>query len=116
MPDAVLELVNLDRELLERTPKLLEEFREYRLEKSTIKSIKYKVEIIKASSEDWRVIDKVCRALAVGNEKEKEQLRYRKYRHLELSNLKHIEVISVGLRGIPNWVVECHNLQTLDLS
>jgi hypothetical protein len=47
----VLKLLKFDKEMLERVSKLLEEFRKYRFEKNTIKSIKYKVEIIKANQE-----------------------------------------------------------------
>jgi hypothetical protein len=71
------------------------------LEKTTIKSIKYKVEIIKSNGgqEEWGAIDKVCKALALG---EKEQLRYQKYRRLDLSNLKQIEVKSMGMAELRN--------------
>jgi Leucine-rich repeat (LRR) protein len=115
-----LKLAKLDKELLsERTPELLQEFREYRMEKSTIKSIKYKVEIIKAypsNREEWETVDKVCRALVLGDDKEKERLKYKKYRQLDLSNLKHIEVKAMGLKELPSWLRECHNLQTLELA
>jgi Leucine-rich repeat (LRR) protein len=110
----VLKLVKLDKEMLERISKLLEEFREYRLEKNTIKSIKYKVEIIKANQEEERVVGNVIRALVVRDEMEKkqnEQLKYKKYRHLDLSNLKCIELSSIRLTGIPKWLKECHGLQ-----
>jgi hypothetical protein len=62
------------------------------LEKITVKSIKYKVEIIKINSnwEEWQAVDKVCKALALGDEKEKERLKFKKYRHLDLSNLRVI--------------------------
>jgi Leucine-rich repeat (LRR) protein len=62
------------------------------------------------------VVGKVIRALVVRDEKEKEQLKYKKYRHLDLSNLKHIEVKSIKLSEIPKWLKECHSLQKLNLN
>jgi hypothetical protein len=87
------------------------------LEKNTIKSIKYKAESIKvkpSSQEEWRVVDKVCRALMLGKQ-EKEKLKYQKYRHLDLSNIKLIEMSALRLREISSWVKEFRNLQVLNL-
>jgi hypothetical protein len=52
------------------------------------------VEIIKVSNseDEWEVVDKVCKALALGEEKEVRQLRYQKYHYLDFSNLKELEV------------------------
>jgi Leucine-rich repeat (LRR) protein len=116
IPEAVLKFVKLDEEMLKRASEVLKEFREFRLEKNTIKSIKYKVEIIKANQEEERVVGKVIRALVVRDEKEQKELKYKKYRHLDLSNLKHIEVSSAQLSEIPRWLKECHNLQKLNLN
>jgi hypothetical protein len=83
---------------------LWKEFEEYRLEKTLIKSIKYKMEIIRADELEWKVINKVVKALVTGDEEEKEKLKYTKYRHLDLGNLKHIEVIRSRLEEIPTWL------------
>jgi hypothetical protein len=94
IPEKVLRLANIDSSLLaEGAPKVLEEFKEYRLEKNTIKSIKYKAEIIKINQheeEEWRAVNNVCKALVVKDRDEPGKLKYKKYRHLDISNLKRL--------------------------
>ena len=60
-------------------------------------------------------MNKVCNHLSLGNNN-KEVLKYNKYRHLDLSNLKQINVSRAALTHISKWIRECHNLKILDLS
>ena len=81
-----------------------------------VKTIKYKAEIIKCNKEEWKIIDKVCRLLALG-EKGKEKgmvMKYKKHKHLDLSNIKQITANRVELDEIPKWVRECRNLKILE--
>jgi Leucine-rich repeat (LRR) protein len=38
-------------------------------------------------------------------------LRYTKYKHLDISNLKEIKVNNENLQEIPCWVRDCRNLK-----
>ena len=60
-------------------------------------------------------MNRVCEFLAQG-EKEKEKgtgIKYKKYKHLDISNLKQITANRVGLQEIPSWLRECRNLKVL---
>ena len=71
---------------------IIEEFAMFREEKKWIKNIKHKTEIIKVNEKEWEVVDRVCQALVVeGHKQHKDKsinLTYKKYQHLELSNVK----------------------------
>jgi hypothetical protein len=62
-------------------------FKLFRREKGIIKAIKYKAEIIRSDKEEWEVLDKVVRVMGLG-ETEEVGFTYRKYKHLDLSNLQ----------------------------
>ena len=40
-------------------------------------------------------------------------LKYNKCRHLDLTNLKKITAINVGIDRMPLWMKDCHNLKIL---
>jgi hypothetical protein len=117
VPRSILKLLGLDENLLaEKENMLLREFENYRQEKNIIETIKYKAEIIKANKEEWMVLEKAVRVLVLGKEeKEGGGFRYKKHRHLDLSNIKKIIAKGVGLTEVPSWLRECHNLKVLKL-
>jgi Leucine-rich repeat (LRR) protein len=117
IPSTMLDLMKLSRELLEGKLKpFIAAFKEFRQEKNIIKTIKYKAEIIKTSKEEWTVLDRVCRTLVEGKGLDRDGLKYNKYRHLDLSNLKQITAVRAGLLSLSRWVKSCHSLKILDLN
>jgi len=104
-------------DLLDNMRSVISEFKEFRQEKNVIKTIKYKAEIIKANKEEWGVIDGVCKVLVLGDSKKENghPLKYTKYKHLDLSNLKKITANDVGITAIPRWLRYCKNLKILEL-
>ena len=66
IPDDILDILSLDRELLKKVKILIRSFTEYRQEKKLIQTIQHKAEIIKANEEEGLVLDKVCRVLVLG--------------------------------------------------
>ena len=61
----------------------------------------------------------VCKVLVEEVDRKEEdrshRLRYNKYRHLDLSNLKHVSLESAELTSMPKWMNECTNLKKLEL-
>ena len=49
IPEEVLKAVRIKKQLLEKKEKLIEEFKQFRMEKVIIKSIKYKTDIIRVN-------------------------------------------------------------------
>ena len=49
IPDEVLKAVKINKQLLEKKDTLIEEFKQFRMEKVIIKSIKYKTDIIRVN-------------------------------------------------------------------
>ena len=45
--------------------------------------------------------------------KEINDIKYRKYKHLDLSNLKVIECRGIGLKELPRWLRICSNLKII---
>jgi Leucine-rich repeat (LRR) protein len=115
LPPELLRLAELGGELpVERVELLRKEFKAFRSEKTITKNLKYKAEVIKTNEkEEWEVVDRVVRALVLADKQF--VLRYRKYRHLDLSNLKRIAASEVGLTTLPVWLRDCHNLSELEL-
>jgi hypothetical protein len=69
IPEELLRSVGIDQKLLkEKEQNLVNAFKMFRQEKNTIKSIKYKTEIIKACKEDWDVLCKVVKVLVLSEE------------------------------------------------
>ena len=79
---------------------LISQFKQFRIEKNTIKTIKHKSETIALrNSEEWNIFDKVCKALAVDEDKkEKINLRYKKQKMLDLDKLKQISAPRLDLK------------------
>lgn len=93
--------MNTDKNLLNSKLKnVIDLFREFRKEKTLIKSIKFKAEIIEANDNDvkWTILDKINRILVLKeNIPEIPPLKYNKYHHLDLVNLKQLEAREVGI-------------------
>jgi hypothetical protein len=72
IPDELLALMGFKKENLgTNIQKLLSDFKEYKQERSIVRSIKYKTEIIRANDYEGRVLDKVCRVLVCGEGRRK---------------------------------------------
>lgn len=57
----------------------------------------------------------MCRLLVLG-ERPKDKglaMKYKKHKHLDLSNLKQISANRADIEHIPLWVRECRNLKIL---
>jgi hypothetical protein len=66
LSEALLAYLNLDKDVIRNVKMLSDKFREFREQKNLIKSIKYKVEIIKANKNEGKTLDGICRTLALG--------------------------------------------------
>ena len=95
--------LDLDRKQLKFVDRLVTTFKAFREEKNIIKAIKFKTENIKVShSKEWESFDKVCKALILdGYEKERNELMYKKYKYLDLDNLKQIHSSFVIFKALP---------------
>ena len=78
-----------------------------------IQTIKYKADIIKAEEEDWKVFELVCQALILeDNAEEKNKLKYKKYSHLDLENLKSLIYTGKKWVKFPRSILaKCPNLE-----
>ena len=101
---------------LDEIKKLVEEFKLFREEKNWIKTIKEKSEIIKVVSRDkWDRLDQLFQRLVLKNNQSGNQLRYSKYKTLDLSNIKKINASCLELEVMSSWLSKCHNLSFLEL-
>lgn len=136
IPSEVIESAGISREMLKdssekdsegkkrrkialKLDKIIEEFKQFRYEKTVIKTIKYKAEVVKVKEDHAKSCNIVCKVLVEEVDRKVEErshrLRYSKYRHLDLSNLKHICLESAELTSMPKWMNECTNLKKLEL-
>ena len=60
-------------------------------------------------------MDKICRLLALDEKPEEKDLKmkYKKYNHVDLSNIKQISANNVELNKMPEWIPLCRNLKII---
>jgi Leucine-rich repeat (LRR) protein len=119
IPAEVLTKIDVNKEVLDGgVERLVEEFREFRLEKSLIKTIKFKAEIINTYDYDQlRTFYKICNYFMQLDLTPdlREPLRYNKYKTLDFSNISQLIIKEVGMTELPSWLKDLRNLRTLDL-
>ena len=100
--------------------KIIAQIRQLREEKNMVKMIKFKEEIIDCSysPDKWRTMDNVANKLVLKEDTNSDgkpiYLKYNKYRHLDISNLREIVAFKVNMQKIPKWLKECSGLIKLD--
>ena len=47
------------------------------------------------------------------SDKEMEEFRYKRYRHLDFSNLKELQLIGISIKEIPVWLHKCVNFHKI---
>jgi Leucine-rich repeat (LRR) protein len=109
--------MNVNRETLEGgAERLVAEFREFRLEKIMIKTIKFKAEIINTyDSDQLRIFHKLCNHFMQTDDDLRDPLRYCKYKTLDFSNIGELKIKEIGLKELPTWLKDLKNLKILDL-
>ncbi len=83
-----------------------EEFKKFRQEKALIKNIKFKVGVINTNNDlpKWETLGNIAEQLGSERKKEKEiSLRYKKYKHIELSAITQIYGRQMRLKELPKW-------------
>lgn len=81
--------------------KYVSEFRDFRLEKTLIKNVKFKVDVINANfnKPKFDKLDKVIKWLNEGEDKS--QLKYCKYDSLKLEYINNLQARKIELEIIP---------------
>lgn len=98
LSNEVFGLMNLKRELVENKLNIVvNAFKGFREEKNIIKTIKFKAEIININQDSakFKTLGKIVERLVLresNSDKDMEAFKYKRYRHLDISNLKEIQV------------------------
>lgn len=111
----ISELLGIEKEAFNSVPKLVERFENYRIESNLLKAVKFKSEIIDLSGDRLKLA--MFNVILVGSKSRgrKDGQRFKKYRNIELSNVKTINIDKLALQKVPINLADLKNLTSLNI-